>query len=86
MLSHNLEKKGVEQGLRAFELAKEKYGNLNLTMFGLKAPHKKIPDYIKFVENPKISELVKLYHNADIYIFYLLVVFAHFIIWRSSSQ
>ena len=69
MLSHNLEKKGVEQGLRAFELAKEKYGDLNLIMFGLKTPHKKMPDYIKFVENPSISELVKLYHNTDIYIF-----------------
>ena len=69
MLSHHLEKKGIEQGLRAFELAREKYGDLNLTMFGLRPLQKKIPDYVKFVENPQLSELVKLYHNADIYIF-----------------
>lgn len=68
MLDHNLKKKGVIYGIKAFELAREKYPNLKLSMFGIKDYHN-IPDYVEYYENPSINELVDLYSKSDIFIF-----------------
>lgn len=68
MLFHPLEKKGVNQGVKAFEIAKESCPNLKLKMFGLTKPID-LEIVCDFIENPSKIELANLYSDADIFIF-----------------
>ena len=68
MLDHDLEKKGVRNGVEAFNLAKQTVPKLSLTMFGLKKS-KYVPDDIDYYKNPKQEVLVNLYQSSDIFIF-----------------
>jgi glycosyltransferase involved in cell wall biosynthesis len=68
MLNHSLEKKGVKQGVLAFEKARAKYPSLKLIMFGL---YEKtgLPEYVEYHQNPVNNELIALYSRANIFIF-----------------
>lgn len=68
MLYHDLEKKGVKDGIKAFENAKKVCPNLELTLFGMNRPEK-ISDKYRFINNPKKEELRNLYCESDIFIF-----------------
>ncbi len=68
MLNHPMAKKGIEQGLEAFKLAKAKCGNLTLTMFGT-CKKDNLPVGIHYVENPTQEELLRLYQQSDIFLF-----------------
>lgn len=68
MMYHPLEWKGYKDGLKAFEIAKEKHPELKLRLFGLKKGND-IPDYAEFYENPSIDVLRKLYSTSDIFVF-----------------
>ncbi len=68
MLNHHLKRKGVQEGIAAFELAKKVYNQLELTMFGLDSGES-LPNYIHYMENPSPIELKRLYIQADIFIF-----------------
>lgn len=68
MLYHPLEKKGVKDGVRAFEMAKKRNTKLSLEMFGMYDK----PDIAclnRYYQNPSRDSLRKLYQQADIYIF-----------------
>ncbi len=72
MLSHHLEKKGVQYGIKAFEIAQKKYPSMKLSMFGLRKLDS-IPSYANFILNPTEEELRSLYATADIFIYPSLV-------------
>lgn len=68
MLYHTLPKKGINDGIKAFELAKKKYPQLELNMFGIQNdPH--INAVEKYYQNPSRKLLLKLYQSSDIFIF-----------------
>ena len=67
MLYHKLEKKGVHDGVNAFEFARKKVKNLSLELFGMEAPVG-LEDYA-FHKSPNVEELRRLYNWADIFIF-----------------
>ena len=53
MLNHLLSKKGVDDGIKAFELAKRE----------------DLPDYVMYTQDPSQNEIVEMYKRADIFIF-----------------
>lgn len=68
MMYHDLKKKGVKNGIAAFEKAKQVRPNIELILFGLKKPQSYDMPY-QFVENPSRDELANLYSNSDIFIY-----------------
>lgn len=60
--------KGVEDGIRAFEMVSKEHDNIKLVMFG---PRKgeDVPEYAEFHENLTRDELRKLYNSCDIFCF-----------------
>lgn len=68
MLNHVLPKKGVKNGLKAFERITIKHSNCVLRMFGM-CDATNLPDYVEYHQNPSKEELVKLYSESDIFIF-----------------
>jgi glycosyltransferase involved in cell wall biosynthesis len=59
--------KGVEDAIKAFEIVREKFPEVQFVMFGLFK--EKIPDWIEFHENISDEELRKLYALTDIFLF-----------------
>lgn len=68
MLNHVLPKKGVANGLKAFEKVAARHSNCVLRMFGM-CDSSNLPDYIEYHQNPTKKELVELYSKSDIFIF-----------------
>ena len=68
MLNHVLPKKGVANGLKAFEEVSAKHPNCVLRMFGM-CDSSNLPDYVEYHQNPSKKELVELYSMSDIFIF-----------------
>lgn len=68
MLNHNLPKKGIEYGLKAFEMVKKKYPCLKLVMFGINSSDN-LPEYIEYIQKPTKKQLLTLYSESDIFIF-----------------
>lgn len=68
MLNHVSEKKGINDGIRAFEIARNIYPNIVLESFGL-CSNRNLPYHVKYTQNPTRQELVELYCNSDIFIF-----------------
>lgn len=69
MLYHEHELKGYIDGLKAFELVKSKYTDIDLILFGIKKGKLPIPKYAEFYENPSRNLLRELYCKSDIYLF-----------------
>lgn len=68
MLYHNLSKKGVVDGIKAFENIRKEYPKIRLRMFGMdKSPN--IPDYVNYYYNPSKELLKELYNSSDVFIF-----------------
>ncbi|MBI4844951.1 MAG: glycosyltransferase family 4 protein [Candidatus Omnitrophica bacterium] len=67
MLYHSAEFKGVADGVKAFEIAREKYPGIKLVMFGTD-PGNTIPDYAQFHRRPSLEELRNLYCSCDIFL------------------
>lgn len=68
MLDHPLPHKGVKYGVEAFIKAKEKKTDLSLKMFGVKKSSY-VPKGVEYYLNPTQDEIIKLYREADIFIF-----------------
>jgi len=64
----NQEWKGVEDGIKAFELAREKFPNIKLVMFGPK-PGKNMPSYAEYHKRPSNAQLRRIYNLSDIFVF-----------------
>lgn len=68
MLYHKLSKKGVDDGVEAFKIAKLRYPKLSLSMFGMyKKPEIDCLDH--YYQDPKREDLRSLYQQADLFIF-----------------
>lgn len=68
LMYNSLEWKGFKEGIKAFELVREKYPEIKLTIFGSEVSDD-VPKYAEFVYNPTRTQLKELYFNSDIYIF-----------------
>lgn len=68
MAYRELEWKGIDDGIKAFEIAKQKHPDIQLVMFGPE-PNKKLPPYVEFHESPYGERLRKIYNSADIFVF-----------------
>lgn len=68
MLNHRLPKKGVDNGIKAFESVRKANSNCVLRMFGMCDKHN-LPSYVEYYQNPSKEELLKLYSISDIFLF-----------------
>jgi glycosyltransferase involved in cell wall biosynthesis len=68
MLYRYGEWKGVNDGLRAFEIVKKKYCNARLVMFGTRKKDG-IPEDVEYHKNITADELRKLYSSCDIFMY-----------------
>ena len=69
MLSHESEIKGIPDGFEAFLIAKKKFPQLELSMFGVREARKDMPKGTTYFQNPDQSQIRKIYSNTDIYLF-----------------
>ncbi len=63
-----IEWKGIQDGIKAFEITKEKHSNIQLIMFGPN-PKRDVPSYVEFHETPYNDKLRKIYNSCDILVF-----------------
>ena len=68
MLNHKLSKKGISNGLAAFEAVKKKYPDVKLQMFGM-CDGANLPEYVEYFQNPSKDKIVELYSQSNIFIF-----------------
>jgi len=68
LMYHPLPKKGIADGLAAFDEAKKKFPNLELVMFGAYRPGQAIPVGVPYHYRPTPAELRELYSTADIFL------------------
>lgn len=68
MLHHTAKWKGVEDGLKAFEIAKERHPEIQLVMFGVYPPDPNTPSHAEFHHNISNDDLRKLYCSCDIFV------------------
>ena len=68
MLNHYLFKKGIKNGIKAFEKIKNEYKNCRLRMFGM-CNNDNLPGYVDYYQNPSKKQLVELYSMSDIFLF-----------------
>lgn len=60
--------RGTQDGLQAFELARAKYPNIRLLMFGQTWPANELPDDVEFHFCPSQSDIRKIYSRCDVFI------------------
>jgi len=60
--------KGVDDGIRAYEIVKQKYPDVQLVMFGPDSA-KDLPYPVEFHKRPSNPELRRIYNSCDIFIF-----------------
>jgi glycosyltransferase involved in cell wall biosynthesis len=66
MLHHTSDWKGASDGVKAFEIAKKKYSNIQLVMFGA---HKKEIEYnCEYYYRPTGNKLREIYNSCDIFL------------------
>lgn len=69
MLYHHVAWKGSAQGIAALEMVRNKFPNLEVTLFGVEEPAAgEVPDWMTFVQKPSRQELRRLYNNAAIFV------------------
>jgi glycosyltransferase involved in cell wall biosynthesis len=68
MMASELELKGVKDGIDALTAVKERYPQLNVTMFGM-CGKPSAPFDFEYRQNPPYETLLSLYQNAAIFIF-----------------
>lgn len=68
MMYHPAAWKGAEDGLRAIEIAKNRFPRLKVTLFSTYPRPAGLPSWIRFVQDPPQGELVRLYNQHAIFI------------------
>lgn len=68
MLNHILPKKGVKNGLIAFEKIRKIYPQCHLRMFGT-CSSDNLPNWVEYYRDPSKEKLLSLYSSSDIFIF-----------------
>jgi len=60
--------KGIEDGIKAFEIVREKYPDIQLVMYGPDSGEN-VPKYAEFYEKPSNDKLREIYNSCDIFVF-----------------
>ena len=68
MLYHDLEIKGLSDGIEAFEIVKQTFPDIQLVMFGRSKPGSRVPDYVEFYRDPTQTKLREIYCSCDIWL------------------
>lgn len=68
MLYHRVAVKGVADGIRAFEVARRHFPNIQLVMYGSGPPGPDVPDYVEYHIRPTRDKLRQLYCSCDIWL------------------
>lgn len=68
MMYHPAYWKGISDGIKAFEIAREKHPEIRLVMFGVYRPDFFLPDYVEFHHKPYGESLRRLYCSLDIFL------------------
>jgi glycosyltransferase involved in cell wall biosynthesis len=68
MLAHNFFWKGTRDGLKALEIVREKYHEIQAVFFSTYKKMDYIPDWIDYWYNPSQNEIVKIYNNSAVFI------------------
>jgi len=68
MLYHELKWKGSWEGIESLKMLKDKFPDLKVTLFSVFKRPAKLPEWINFVRNPKLNDLVKLYNQHAIFL------------------
>jgi glycosyltransferase involved in cell wall biosynthesis len=68
MLNHTDERKGVPDGFKAIEIAKQKYPQITLNLFGFPQMPKNLPDWINYHQKPDRKVFNDLYNQSAMYV------------------
>ena len=68
MQYHILEKKGIDIGLDALRIIKQRHPEVEIQLFGVYKPQHAFPNGTNYYFDPPQTQLVELYHTADIFI------------------
>ncbi|MCS7230426.1 MAG: glycosyltransferase family 4 protein [Candidatus Kryptonium sp.] len=68
MLYHTLSWKGSKEGIEALKILKEEIPDLKASLFGVFPRPKNLPDWINYIRNPKVNDLVNLYNQNAIFL------------------
>lgn len=67
MLYHELEWKGVNEGISAIEIVRKKYPDLKLDLFGV-YDDPNLPDWVTYYKRPDKDVHIELYNKASIFV------------------
>jgi len=68
MLYHKNENKGISDGFAAIEIARQKYPQITLNLFGVPSKPKNLPDWVNYYQKPNREEFNNLYNQSAIYV------------------
>lgn len=68
MMYHKLKWKGSEEGIEALKILKGEFADLEVTLFSVFKAPSRLPKWIRFVRNPKLDEIVKIYNEHAIFL------------------
>lgn len=68
MLAHPHTNKGLADGLKALQIAKEHFPTLEAVLFGASARPASAPDWIAYVQQPSAQALTALYNGCSIFL------------------
>jgi len=68
MMWHSLEMKGVNEGIHAIEIVRQKYPNIVVCLFGTEDRPEQLPQWMSYVHSPSREQLCELYNEHAIFI------------------
>ncbi len=68
MFYHTYKWKGFSDGLEAVAIAKRKYPQITVRLFGAFPKPKKMPVWVEYTRNPSLEKLVALYNEVSIFV------------------
>jgi glycosyltransferase involved in cell wall biosynthesis len=69
MLCHDHEIKGSRDGVRAIEITRDRFPDLEATFFGVDPRPDFVPGWIRYVQNPPQSQLVEeIYNQSQVFL------------------
>lgn len=60
--------KGCKDGIRALEILRSRYSDLEAHLFGVEKPPKDLPKWIRYKRNAAKKELRQIYNNAAVFL------------------
>ena len=67
-LYHTDKRKGLDVAFKAFEIVKEKFPQLHVTLFGTPSKPEKLPDWYSYYQRPDKDTFNRIYNHAAIFV------------------